>query len=80
MPQTDHMEQGWDPDVKRYFRKILNTISVGLFWLMSAAAAGLYFGLAVPAGHFTIANIIFYVVLLLTFGLLIRYFFRLWKS
>jgi len=74
------MEQGWDPDVKRYFRKILNTISVGLFWLMTAAAAGLYFGLAIPHEHFSMANIIFYVVLLLTFGLLIRYFFRLWKS
>jgi len=66
------MEQGWDPDVKRYFRKILNTISVGLFWLMSAAAAGLYFGLAIPNEHISAANIIFYVVLLLTFGLLIR--------
>jgi FtsH-binding integral membrane protein len=74
------MEQGWDPDVKRYFRKILNTISVGLFWLMSAAAAGLYFGLATPGEHLRVSNIIFYVVLLLTFGLLIRYFVRLWKN
>jgi len=74
------MEQGWDPDVKDYFRKILNTISIGLFWLMSAATAGLYFGLAIPEGRFRLGNIIFYVVLLLTLGLLLRYFYRVWRK
>jgi TRAP-type C4-dicarboxylate transport system permease small subunit len=74
------MEQGWDPDVKQYFRKILNTISVGLLWLMTAAAAGLYFGLAIPGDHIRAGNIIFYIVLVITFCLLLLYFIRLWKK
>ncbi len=74
------MEQGWDPEVKRYFRKILNTISVGLFWMMSAATAGFYFGLAVPEGRIRLGNIIYYVVLLATLGLLIAYFYKLWNK
>ena len=40
------MEQGWGPDVKKYLRKVLNTIAYGLLWLMAALTAGLYFGLA----------------------------------
>lgn len=73
------MEQGWDPEVKRFFRKILNTISVGLFWLMSAATAGLYFGLAIPEGRFGVPNIIYYFFFFLTLALLVRYFYRLWN-
>lgn len=73
------MEQGWDPDVKRYFRRILNTISVGLFWLMSAAIAGLYFRLAIPENGFKAGNIIYYLIFFATLILLIRYFYRLWK-
>ena len=74
------MEQGWDPEVKHFFKKILNTISAGLLWMMGAAAAGLYFGLAIPKEHIAVSNIIFYVVLLISFGFLIRYFFKTWKS
>lgn len=73
------MEQGWDPEVKRYFRKILNTISVGLSWMMAAATAGFYFGLAVPEGNLRLGNIIYYVMLLATLGLLIAYFYKLWS-
>ena len=39
------MEQGWDPEVKKYFVKILNSISIGLLWLMAMVTAGLYFQL-----------------------------------
>lgn len=74
------MEQGWDPEVKRYFRKILNTISVGLFWMMSAATGGFYFGLAVPEGKVRLGNIIYYVLLLATLGWLIAYFYKLWNK
>lgn len=74
------MEQGWDPEVKRYFRKILNTISVGMFWMMSAATAGFYFGLAIPEQGMRLGNIIFYILLVITFALLIAYFFKLWRK
>jgi Na+/H+-dicarboxylate symporter len=72
------MEQGWDPEVKKYFQKILNTIGYGLLWLMAALTAGLYFGLAYHAD--ILYSIIFYVVFVVSLFLLIRYYYRIWRK
>lgn len=74
------MESGWDPDVKKYFRKVLNTISYGLIWMMAAVAAGLYFRLAIPGERPLYAIIIFYIVLLASFLFLLRFFYSTWKK
>jgi hypothetical protein len=74
------MEQGWDPEVKKYFRKIISTFSFGLLWLMSAVTAGLYFGLAYRNDIPVIYNILFYTCFLSALILLIRYFYRLWRK
>jgi hypothetical protein len=71
------MEQGWDPEVKKFFLRIINTVSWGLLWLMACATAGLYFQLAYERGIYTI---IFYVLMAITFFLLLRYFFKIWKN
>ena len=73
------MEQGWDPGVKKYFRKILNSISYGLIWMIGCMIAGLYFELAYTNGKPLIYTIIFYVVMAITLGLLVRYLYRTWK-
>jgi hypothetical protein len=73
------MEQGWDPEVKRYFRKIISSFSYGLLWLMSAVTAGLYYGLAYRKDVPVVFVILFYVFLLGSLFLLLRYFYRLWK-
>lgn len=71
------MEQGWDPEVKRFFLKIINSIAIGLLWLMAALTAGLYFGLAY---HSNIVYIIlFYVGLIVSLAFLLRYYYRMWK-
>ena len=74
------MEQGWDPEVKRYFRKIIYSFSFGLMWLMSCVTAGLYFGLAYRKDVPVIFNILFYAGLLSTLFLLLRYYYRLWRK
>lgn len=74
------MEQGWDPEVKRYFRKIISSFSFGLLWMMSAVTAGLYFGLAFRKDVPVIYNILFYAIFLASLLLLLRYFYRLWKD
>jgi hypothetical protein len=74
------MEQGWDPEVKRYFRKIISSFSFGLLWLMSAVTAGLYFQLGYRTDISVIYVILFYACLLASFLLLLRYFYRLWKK
>lgn len=74
------MEQGWDPEVKRYFRKIINSFSLGLLWLMSSATAGLYFRLAYRPDIPRVFNILFYAGLALSLGLLLRYYYHTWKK
>lgn len=76
--KTKTMEQGWGPDVKKYLRKVLNTIAYGLLWLMAALTAGLYFGLAYHSE--TLCSIIFYTVFVVSLCLLIRYYYRIWKK
>ncbi len=72
------MEQGWDPEVKKYFRKILSTIGYGLLWLMAALTVGLYWGWAHHSNRTYI--IIFYSSLIISFFLLARYYFKLWRK
>jgi hypothetical protein len=74
------MERGWDPEVKRYFRKILFSVSFGLLWLMACMASGLYFGLAYREDIALIYHILFYGIALLTLALLVRYYYRTWRK
>ena len=71
------MEQGWDPEIKKFFRKILNTIAAGLAWMMAALTAGVYFGLAYHENLLYI--ILFYIGLVVSLALLLRYYYRMWK-
>ena len=74
------MEQGWDPEVKRYFRKIISSFSFGFLWLMSACTAGLYFGLAYRRDIAVAYVILFYVCLSGSLFFLLRYYYHLWKK
>lgn len=74
------MERGWDPEVKRYLKKIIQTISYGLFWLMTGVTAGIYFELAYASGKPVIYTIIFYLVMAGSLVLLIRYLYNLWRK
>lgn len=74
------MEQGWDPEVKRYFQKIISSFSFGLLWLMSGVTAGLYYGLAYRKDISVIYIILFYACFSGSLFLLLRYLYRLWKK
>lgn len=74
------MEQGWDPEIKDFFKKIINSISVTLLWLMVMATAGLYFGLAFSNGKPVIYTIIFYIILTGTLTWLLIHLYRTWKK
>jgi hypothetical protein len=74
------MEHGWDPEVKKYFQKILNTIFVGLLWMVAVATAGIRYELAwQTAEKSSISVYIFYAIAVITFLLLLRYYYKLWK-
>jgi hypothetical protein len=74
------MESGWDPEVKKYFRKILSTISYGLIWLISIVYAGIYYKLAWQEDKPIIYVILFYAAAAVSFFFLLFYFYRLWKK
>ncbi|MEI9911335.1 MAG: hypothetical protein WDO71_17730 [Bacteroidota bacterium] len=74
------MEQGWDPEVKAYFHKIISSFSFGLLWMMSTVTAGLYFGLAYRKDIPVIYVILFYIGATLALILLLRYYYRLWRK
>lgn len=74
------MEQGWDPEIKSFFKKIMNSISITLLWLMIMATSGLYFGLAFSNGNPVIYTIIFYIVLTGSFTWLVVYLYRTWNK
>ncbi len=71
------MEKGWDPEVKKYFAKILKTVSAGLIWLMAAAVAGLYYELGYGKGIYTV---MFYCLFAGTAVLLLFFFKRVWEK
>jgi hypothetical protein len=72
------MEQGWDPEVRKYFRKVMSTIGYGLLWMMAVLTAGLYFGLA--HHPVTMYSVIFYIAFAVTLFLLLRYYYRVWRK
>jgi membrane protein YdbS with pleckstrin-like domain len=74
------MEKNWDPGVKKFFIKILNTIALGLSWIMASAIAGLYFELGYTNGKPVIYTIIFYTLMVISLLLLIRYLYKIWKN
>ena len=74
----DEYNQGWDPDIRIYFRKILNSFVAFATWLLFVATAGLFFKLAYLRDGVRWYNIVFYAIAILTFLLLMVYFYRAW--
>jgi hypothetical protein len=73
------MEKNWDPGVKKFFVKILNTIALGLFWMLSCAIAGIYFQLGYTNGK-PVIYILFYACMVISLIFLIRYYYKIWKN
>ncbi|MBI5858198.1 MAG: hypothetical protein HZB42_11205 [Sphingobacteriales bacterium] len=73
-------ERGWDSQVKKYFLKIIRSVSLGLLWLMACAVAGIYFKLAWLHGQPVIYTILFYAGMIVTLYFLARYLYNTWKE
>jgi ABC-type bacteriocin/lantibiotic exporter with double-glycine peptidase domain len=76
----DEYNQGWDPEVKRYFRKIVNSFALGALWLLTIATLGFAFKLAIVRGAMQWRNYLFYGIFLLTLLLLLFVYFRMWRK
>ncbi len=76
----DEYNSGMDPEVKKYFRKILNSFSAGLLWLLTVATSGLFFRLGIIEHTVRWYHVIFYLTFVITLGILIRYYFKIWND
>ncbi len=70
----------WDPEVKQFFRKILNSISLGLLWMIAALFTGIYFGWDNIYRKPVYVPIIFYAILISSFLLLLFRLYKIWKT
>jgi len=69
-----------DPEVKKYFIKILYSLSFGLLWMALNVTAGIYWEMGFISNGLSILNIAFFVWLLFSLGLLLYYYYRTWRS
>lgn len=71
------MEQGWDPQVSRFFARIINALAWTLIWMVSAATIGFYIGLAFPEKFPLWACLLYYLGVAVAFFGLILYLKKL---
>ncbi len=74
------MQPNWDPDVKKFLLKVLNSVCLVLFWMMACATTGIYYELGYTNGKPLIYTILFYAGMLVTLLLLIKYLYNTWKN
>ena len=76
----DEYNRGWDPEVKKYFRKIVYSFVFGFLWMFTFSIAGFYYELAITHGHFRWYNLLYYLLLVVSLAFLLRYLYVAWKE
>ena len=69
-----------EEDASRFLKRIVWSISSGLLWLILNLGLGMYNGWIVPEHGISTANIIFYIWVLLSLGILIWVNYKIWKE
>jgi hypothetical protein len=69
---------GMDPEVTKYFKKIIRSLFAGLLWLFVNITAGIYYELAYSPNYSTLIHILFFVWLAGSLVLLLWYFYKIW--
>ena len=73
-------EPGMEPDVREFLVRIMQTISMSIVWLLINMTAGIYYELAFFVDKPTIWNYVYYLFFLVSFGFLLRYFWKKWHG
>lgn len=69
-----------EPKVIQYLKRIIKTIGMGLLWMIVNAKIGIANNYAFYEIKPSIANIVFYVWLVISLGALLFYFYKIWKD
>ncbi|HMH24338.1 MAG TPA: hypothetical protein VK563_21300 [Puia sp.] len=70
----------FEPEVRDFMRRIVLSLLLGLVWLVLNMTLGLYFGLLFIWGRPTVANLIFYIFMIVSLAFLIRFFVKTWRK
>ncbi len=76
----DEYNQGWDPQVRQFFRKILNSFGVFITWLLFISTLGLFMRMGYVGNKWNWQNTVFYVFFLVSFSLLMLFMYRTWRN
>lgn len=74
------MNSGFEPEIRDFLKRILQTISVGILFLLLHMTFGIYFNWAFFEGQIRMGNIVYYFIFLSSLAALIYYYYRLWKG
>lgn len=76
----DEYNQGMDPEVKIYFRKILKSFAIGLVWFLFISTLAFSFKMAYIKDSVSWQNAVFYVLLVISLTAMIYYLLKVWKK
>jgi NADH:ubiquinone oxidoreductase subunit 3 (subunit A) len=71
---------GMEPEAQDFLKRIVQTVSMGILFLLLHMTFGLYLNWAFFEGAPRIGNIVYYVILILSLTGLIYFYYRLWKG
>lgn len=74
------MSGGIEPEVKDFLKRVMQTVSTGMLFLLVHMTFGLYLNWGFYEGQIGIGNVIYYVFFLGSFAGLIYYYYILWKE
>jgi hypothetical protein len=69
-----------EPEVREFLVKIMQSISMGLVWLLINMSIGIYLGFAFFEGVPSMGNYIYYAAFLISLVALILYLKKKWKG
>ena len=69
-----------EPEVRQFLIKIVQSLSMGLLWLLVNMTIGIYYGFAFFEGSPTIGNYVYYAACSVSLVLLILYLKKKWKG
>ncbi len=69
-----------EDDAAQFLKRVVWSLSSGLLWLIINLGIGIYAGWMVPENGITLGNIIFYIWMGLSLGLLIYINYQIWKK
>lgn len=69
-----------EEDIKRFFNRIIISVSMVLIWLLFTLGLGIYNNWLIPAKKWEWTNFVFYVIALSTLALIIRKLIIFWRE